>query len=366
MRAFINGCARPVKVPSTDLSRDLRRDPLALSQGPVSQPTGGPCGCGSVDGERESSGCKASQAQRAGAGGCVSLAEVGGERNSSPPLSRPGLGNARYAKCLDCMTLQEVGAGVCGVCEADLEMPSLSALDESRGALAMAMIRDGWRREGPDGPEGESRWSKTVRGAECMVANPSGIMRRRVTKEVSTGRVVDDLVVHGHTSPKRLCTRLRGPKDLEVTVEVVPLDGLDDAAEDTWDDMEMDSGDATRYRAVTARLNYYALDRPDLLFAAKECSRSMAKPVNKDWAKVKRVARYLVGARDLAHHFRWQDAPAQITAYSDSDWAGCAKTRKSTSGACCLVGSHLVKAYSRTQSNIALSSGEAELYGMVA
>ena len=28
-------------------------------------------------------------------------------------------------------------------------------------------------------------------------------------------------------------------------------------------------------------------------------------------------------------------------------------------------GSHLIKAYSRTQSNIALSSGEAEFYGLV-
>ena len=28
-------------------------------------------------------------------------------------------------------------------------------------------------------------------------------------------------------------------------------------------------------------------------------------------------------------------------------------------------GSHLLKAYSRTQSNIALSSGEAEYYGLV-
>ena len=54
-----------------------------------------------------------------------------------------------------------------------------------------------------------------------------------------------------------------------------------------------------------------------------------------------------------------------MTAFSDSNWAGCKKTRKSTSGACYMHGGHLIKAYSRTQSNIALSSGEAEFYSMV-
>ena len=45
--------------------------------------------------------------------------------------------------------------------------------------------------------------------------------------------------------------------------------------------------------------------------------------------------------------------------------AGCNDTRKSTSGACIMHGSHLIKTYSRTQSNIALSSGKAELYARV-
>ena len=53
------------------------------------------------------------------------------------------------------------------------------------------------------------------------------------------------------------------------------------------------------------------------------------------------------------------------SAFSDSNWAGCKRTRKSTSGACYLHGAHLIKAFSRTQANIALSSGEAEFYSMV-
>ena len=62
----------------------------------------------------------------------------------------------------------------------------------------------------------------------------------------------------------------------------------------------------------------------------------------------------------MVHSYRWQGGPNTITVYSDSDWAGCRETRKSTSGACFLHGDHLIKAYSETQAKIALSSAEAE------
>ena len=52
---------------------------------------------------------------------------------------------------------------------------------------------------------------------------------------------------------------------------------------------------------------------------------------------------------------------AEITGWGDSDWAGDRKTRKSTSGGAIMIGHHLLHHYSSTQSNIALSSGEAEL-----
>ncbi len=51
--------------------------------------------------------------------------------------------------------------------------------------------------------------------------------------------------------------------------------------------------------------------------------------------------------------------------YTDTDWAGCPRTRKSTSGGCIMLGSHALKSWSSTQSNVALSSGEAEFNGVV-
>ena len=48
-----------------------------------------------------------------------------------------------------------------------------------------------------------------------------------------------------------------------------------------------------------------------------------------------------------------------------TDYAGCKRTRKSTSGGVIRFGSHLIKSWAVAQSVIALSSGEAEYYGLV-
>ena len=51
--------------------------------------------------------------------------------------------------------------------------------------------------------------------------------------------------------------------------------------------------------------------------------------------------------------------------YSDSDYAGCVLTRRSTSGGCMMVGRHLLKSWSKQQRVVALSSAEAETYALV-
>ena len=55
----------------------------------------------------------------------------------------------------------------------------------------------------------------------------------------------------------------------------------------------------------------------------------------------------------------------RIDTYSDTDWAGCLRTRKSTSGGCILRGKHLLKSWSKSHGLVALSSGESELYAVV-
>jgi hypothetical protein len=83
-----------------------------------------------------------------------------------------------------------------------------------------------------------------------------------------------------------------------------------------------------------------------------------------DASSLRRVVRYLADEPRVVYHFGWQ-AEGEFNAYVDTDFAGCHKTRKSTSGGCAMLGGHLVKHWSTTQKVVTLSSGEAELAGIV-
>ena len=122
------------------------------------------------------------------------------------------------------------------------------------------------------------------------------------------------------------------------------------------------SGEAARkYRRAAAQVNYLSLDNPHIAYAAKELSRKMANPEIGDEIKVKRVLRYLAGCPRTVYWYPWQYEVQRVVTYTDSDWAGCLRTRRSTSGGVLFLGAHLVSHWSRTQQTVALSSGEAEL-----
>ena len=116
---------------------------------------------------------------------------------------------------------------------------------------------------------------------------------------------------------------------------------------------------------MTARANLLASDRPDIAFAVKELCRAMSSPTTRDSDALKRLARYLLGRPRVIMHLGWQDTPGALDVYTDSDWAGCVRTRKSTSGGAVLRGRHVLKTWSGTQATIALSSAEAELIALV-
>ena len=127
----------------------------------------------------------------------------------------------------------------------------------------------------------------------------------------------------------------------------------------------LSSGQASIYRALVARANYLAQDRPDIQYSVKELCREMSTPSQKSWESLKRLGRYLKGRPRMIQHYPWQSDCYDLHVYVDSDFAGCLRTRKSTSGGCISLGSHVVKTWSTTQAIIALSSGEAEYYGIV-
>jgi len=100
------------------------------------------------------------------------------------------------------------------------------------------------------------------------------------------------------------------------------------------------------FRALAARANYVAVDVPNIQFPTKEVCRDMSKPSVSAYEKLKRLARYMVGFEEVTFEYKWQseEEATKIRGYTDSDWAGCRKTRKSASGepscSACIVSGH--------------------------
>ena len=146
--------------------------------------------------------------------------------------------------------------------------------------------------------------------------------------------------------------------------------GVDCAAlryEKDEDASPLDKVNASMFRALAARANYLAQDRYDIQFAAKEACREMASPTRRAWRRLKRIGRYLVEFPTAVWRYRHEvgDEDAVLDVFCDSDWAGCLRSRKSTSSGLVLLNGGLIKSWGSTQATVALSSGEAEYYSAV-
>ena len=74
---------------------------------------------------------------------------------------------------------------------------------------------------------------------------------------------------------------------------------------------------------------------------------------------VKHILRYLKGTVEYGLKYE-VNQNINLEGYVDSDWAGSAIDRKSTSGCCFSMGSSVISWFSRKQSCVALSTAEAE------
>ena len=92
------------------------------------------------------------------------------------------------------------------------------------------------------------------------------------------------------------------PRHAELVIEQLGLSddkgigtpGLSGADEEDYeDDGPLVGEDVTRFRGVVARCNYLAADRPDCVFAVKECCREMSAPTTGSLRRLRRIGRYL-------------------------------------------------------------------------
>ena len=131
------------------------------------------------------------------------------------------------------------------------------------------------------------------------------------------------------------------------------------------EDELLDDASATTYRSCTMRVGYLAQDRTDLQRTVREMAKGMSQPTVRHFELLKRCARYLLHVPRTVQHFKYQKSVKGFDVYVDTDHAGCIRTRKSTTGCAIMLGQSMIRSFCRGQAVVALSSGEAEYYGLV-
>nr|GEV35522.1 putative ribonuclease H-like domain-containing protein [Tanacetum cinerariifolium] len=91
------------------------------------------------------------------------------------------------------------------------------------------------------------------------------------------------------------------------------------------------------YRSMIGLLMYLTALSPDIMFSVSACSRNQVTPTTSNLEAVKNVFKYLKGQSKLGLWYP-KESPLVLEAYSDSDYAGANKDRKSTTDGCQFLG----------------------------
>ncbi|GKB11845.1 retrovirus-related pol polyprotein from transposon TNT 1-94 [Tanacetum coccineum] len=124
-------------------------------------------------------------------------------------------------------------------------------------------------------------------------------------------------------------------------------------------DLNGKSVNETQYRGMIGSLMYLTASRPNIQFSTCLCARYHANPKESYLIVVKRIFRYLKGTSSLGLWYP-KCSCFDLKGYSDSDYVGCNMDKKSTSGACQLLGGKLVCWSVKKQQSVAMSSAKAE------
>ena len=114
------------------------------------------------------------------------------------------------------------------------------------------------------------------------------------------------------------------------------------------------------YASAVGSLMYAQVcTRPDIVFVVGMLGRFQSNPGLDHWNAAKKVMRYLQGTKDYKLMFRRTDN-LEVVGYSDSDFAGCTDSRKSTSGYVFMFAGGAISWRSNKQTLTATSTMEAE------
>lgn len=123
--------------------------------------------------------------------------------------------------------------------------------------------------------------------------------------------------------------------------------------------VEQDEMSTVPYRQAVGSLMFAAVvSRPDIAHAVANVSRFLDKPGKEHWSAVKKILRYIKGTVNFGLLYKGNSNGLQ--GYTDSDYAGCVDTRRSTSGFIFIKAGAAVSWMSQRQRIVALSTTEAE------
>lgn len=109
------------------------------------------------------------------------------------------------------------------------------------------------------------------------------------------------------------------------------------------------------FRSLAGKLQYLTLTRPDLQFSVNYICPKMHMPSVSDFQLLKRILRYVKGTVETGININ-KAAHSTLVCYSDSDWAGCQSTRRSTGGFCTFLGSNIISWSAKRHETLSKSS----------
>ncbi|XP_028550809.1 uncharacterized protein LOC114579653 [Dendrobium catenatum] len=104
----------------------------------------------------------------------------------------------------------------------------------------------------------------------------------------------------------------------------------------SYSQSELSSVQSKNFRHIVGSLQYLIITRHDIAFTVNKLCQHMHKPLEDDFKLLKRLLRYIKGT--ILFGLPILPGSLELSAFSDSDWAGDPIDRKSTFGYCAFLG----------------------------
>ncbi|CAB0040014.1 unnamed protein product [Trichogramma brassicae] len=113
------------------------------------------------------------------------------------------------------------------------------------------------------------------------------------------------------------------------------------------------------YRSAVGSLMYLCCaTRPDIAYAVSRAARALSSPTHQDWIAVKQIFRYTKST--IYFGLYYTSSITGLCVYTDADYAGDLKTRRSTNGFVAMIRHAAVSWTSQLQKSVALSTTKTE------